>query len=241
MKEASKLHIIVSSDQKAAEFLDNVKNQAVWDMEVDKEITVYEEEILLLKENWTLMREEALVLMKNVSIENGWLSFPKTYNISGNWSEYPLFTYGAKRHHHCGSAPETCKILKSFPASSKFKRGTVKFIAIQPETKLFGFHGPTNAVLRAHLGLQMPSDGAEKAVLQVGKHHQLQLNEGHTVIFDNSFDRTYINHSSKEPILLLSFDIPNPDLSQDMKQMSYTLGLGHFLFFSFKINILAYN
>ncbi|XP_040583855.1 uncharacterized protein [Lepeophtheirus salmonis] len=217
LKEASKLHMIVSLDQKPIEFIEGIKNQAVWSMESDKEITVHEEEISTLIEIWPSIKKEAEDLTKNITWEAGWLRSPSNWNVTGNWSEYQLFSFGNKRHHQCSRAQETCNFFRLFKASSRFFKGTIKFSVLSPGTKINSFHGPSNTVLRAYLGLSVPHG----VKFQIGRKNSINLEEGKVVIFDNSFDRTLINHSPTENLLILSFDLPNPDLDLDTKAVKY--------------------
>ncbi|XP_067881529.1 LOW QUALITY PROTEIN: aspartate beta-hydroxylase domain-containing protein 1-like, partial [Heterodontus francisci] len=111
----------------------------------------------------------------------GWVCPP-----AGGWVTFPLYAAGSARLPNCRACPRTSRALRAlrnFISSNSL--GDAGFYLLRPGTLLGPSYGLTNARLRCHLGLKVPT-GCE---LVVGGEPQC-WSEGHCLLLDDSFLHT---------------------------------------------------
>lgn len=123
---------------------------------------------------------------------------------AGDWQVYYFSYLGQRAVENCARCPRTAAIIDSIPVTNT---GHVYFSALAPHTHIAPHCGPTNARLRCHLGVEVPSGcrirvGAETRTWQ----------EGQCLIFDDSFEHE-VWHSGDSPRIVLVLDIWHPDLT----------------------------
>ena len=141
-----------------------------------------------------------------------------------------LYYNGRRNEANASRAPRTAEllgrgVLRRDATSCPF--GSAYFSLLRPGTKLAPHCGPTNARLRAHLGLVVPKaptetrtprdDGAvgggPSLGMRVGDETR-QWREGELLLFDDSFEHEVWN-TSEEARLVLIVDLWHPALRSD--------------------------
>ena len=85
-------------------------------------------------------------------------------------------------------------------------------------THVHAHSGPTNCRLRAHLGLQVPSDPTGLSTLRVADQ-QLTWEEGKLLVFDDSFDHeVWYDNPQKKPRIVLIVDLWHPELTKAQRK-----------------------
>ena len=84
---------------------------------------------------------------------------------------------------------------------------------MKPGTHVKTHNGPTNARIRLHLGIKVPS-GARLTV--AGEEHKWV--EGKVIAFDDSFEHSVDHDGSEERVVLIA-DTWHPDLNTLQKRM----------------------
>src|SRR5262249_19221354 len=108
-------------------------------------------------------------------------------------------------------APITANLLRDISDISTHPRGLAYFSVLQPRVHIGAHCGPTNARIRAHLGIRVP-DGA---VMRVGTETR-SWTEGKCLVFDDSWEHEVFNRSDFIRAVLL-LDIWHPDLTSEQR------------------------
>ncbi len=145
----------------------------------------------------------------------GFVQVYKDYTDRGAWAACYLWIFGHRVNQACDLCPRTSELLTSIPGVTEF--GTALFSALGPKTRLATHCGITNTKLRCHLPLKVPTGCG----LRIAEH-DITLQEGRGVVFDDSFFHTAWNDSA-EPRYVLLFDFFHPGLSTD--ETDFLLGL----------------
>lgn len=138
-------------------------------------------EINLLRENWRLIRNEALALNENAKIaasdaldDIGFNSFFRT-----GWRRYYLKRYGTELKSVLCDCPQTAGLLNQIPSIK-----AAIFASLPPEATLVRHRDPFAGSLRYHLGLECP--GHPDCAIYVDSEPYVWRN-GEDVIFDETF------------------------------------------------------
>ncbi len=208
-QESSKAHLFLSSHQRPLEGLEDLESKPIWNLSDDVGLTAHDEDVQGIRARLEDLQEEARSLD-----EPDWNPVVTGYLTSGNWSEAPLYTFRARRHHTCGLLPTTCGLLDGFRAASSCHRCTSKLVRLAPGTHLLPHCGPTNSRLRLHLPLRAPPSGCAR--MRVGPKEEVRWREGEWVAFDDSYEHETWNECDDD-VVLLSVDVPHPDYSETTK------------------------
>ena len=100
----------------------------------------------------------------------------------GGWLTLTLFDKGARDDAACAAMPTACAVAGSLPLASF---GVVKVSVMMPGTHVWPHCGPTNARLRLHLGLQVPSS---EYMIKVRDAPPRAWKEGEVLLFDDSWE-----------------------------------------------------
>jgi aspartate beta-hydroxylase len=132
----------------------------------------------------------------------------RTLNRSPRWTGYHLFRHGERVDAHCRRCPRTAALLESLPLMRiPGHSPEAMFSVLRPRTHIPPHTGVINGRLTVHLPLIVPEHcGALRAGDEM---HPWQ--EGHCLVFDDSFVHEAWNDSDHTRVVLL-FDIWNPHL-----------------------------
>ena len=173
--------------------------EAVWE-ELRKEA-----EVLVHHHDWT--QEEAGV----------WTRGETHLEKEDRWQQLVFSDQPPPPPSVCAAAPRLCSL-----ADQVYRRdqgqppaaGGIKLSVLSGATRVAPHYGLTNAKLRAHLPLVVPSDPAP--VLRVAGRN-MTWTEGQLLVFDDSFEHEVIHESQGQRIVLI-IDFHHPDLSQERRQ-----------------------
>ena len=169
-----------------------------------------------LEENFALIRAEALALLQiDAEQRNVFSSHLSQALVSGDWSDVGLYYNGMRNEVNAKRAPQTSALLSSDVGGlrrdcSSCPLGSAYFSLLRPHTRLAAHCGPTNARLRAHLGLVVPDGDCE---MVVGGEVRRWV-EGKVLLFDDSFEHA-VHNETDEPRLILLVDLWHPQLQTD--------------------------
>jgi len=161
------------------------------------------EGLSLLKENWQLMRDEALALNEEGQISRatglndaGFNSFFKT-----GWTRFYLKWYDDYLPSANDKCPQTVALLKQVPAVK-----AAMFAALPPGAWLTPHRDPFAGSLRYHLGLITP-EHEDCFILVDGNKHVWR--NGEDVLFDETFIHEAHNNTDQTRIILFA-DVRRP-------------------------------
>lgn len=173
-----------------------------------------------LEAAFTEIRAEALSLLEQDARERLFSSHRSKALEAGDWCDVGLYYNGMRNDQNAVRAPLTSALLCS--ADGEFRRdctscplGSAYFSLLRPHTRLAAHCGPTNARLRAHLGLVVPEGDCEMIVGGEAR----QWVEGKVLLFDDSFEHE-VHNETDEARLILLIDLWHPELGTDEQRMA---------------------
>ena len=163
------------------------------------------EQLKVLRDNWEVIRSEALSLQEQGSIkaadglnDAGFNSFFKN-----GWTRFYLKWYGDPLNSALKQCPKTIEILKQVPSVK-----AAMFASLPPGGFLKAHRDPFAGSLRYHLGLVTPNDD-DCFILVDGERHV--WHDGQDVLFDETFIHEAHNKTEQNRIILFC------DVSRPMK------------------------
>lgn len=183
-----------------------------------------------LENYWFNVREELEKVLADEGLGALLIQMDDTDHLeSGGVEKLHLFVDGKKDHQTCDYLPSTCRMIENIP-DVKCKQCQAQIYVIQPNTLLSSFISPSNARIRADLGLSLARDDL---ILVRGERRSWQL--GRFLLYDPSFDREWVIGGDEEEDeeltnnirsvslpgnrrALLSLELWHPELSDEQKQ-----------------------
>lgn len=141
-----------------------------------------------LEANWPSIRAELEQLQSK-----HFIPWSERYLYQDGWTTFGLYAFGIRIEKNCQLCPRTATLIESIPNLI-----TAGFSALGPHTHIAPHAGYPDGVLRCHLGLSVPA----ACGIRVGdavRHWQ----EGHCLIFDDTFEHEAWNRSDETRIVLL--------------------------------------
>jgi aspartyl/asparaginyl beta-hydroxylase (cupin superfamily) len=157
-------------------------------------------ELKALSEHFSTIEQE----IKNAE----WFGWPEKHlwtKPTDNWQVCPLFGFGMWHKLNVAKFPVTSALLKKIPGLR-----TAVFSRLGKGTKLTPHQGwakLANEVLRCHMGILVPTDGASGVEVE-GEFKQIEL--GKWFVFDDSKWHTGLNDSKTSDRIVLLLDIDRP-------------------------------
>jgi len=161
------------------------------------------DELGLLRDNWQVMRDEAMALA-----EEGQIKASDKLNDAGfnsffrqGWTRFYLKWYGDMLPSAQKKCPKTIEILRQTPSIK-----AAMFASLPSGGKLIPHRDPFAGSLRYHLGLVTPNDD-DCYILVDGNKHSWRDGEG--VLFDETFIHEAHNKTDQNRIILFC-DVNRP-------------------------------
>jgi beta-hydroxylase len=155
--------------------------------------------------NWLLVRRELEnVLERPARLPTFHDVSPDQKRISRgeNWKIFPFYVFGDPVAANLARCPETARLLTSTPDLQN-----AMFSILSPRYHIPPHQGPTNGIIRVHLGLIVPG-GADKCRIRVGDR-VFGWQEGKCVVFDDYFEHEVWNDTDQTRVVLF-FDVTRP-------------------------------
>jgi len=161
------------------------------------------DELGLLRDNWQVMRDEAMALA-----EEGQIKASDKLNDAGfnsffrqGWTRFYLKWYGDMLPSAQKKCPKTIEVLRQTPSIK-----AAMFASLPSGGKLIPHRDPFAGSLRYHLGLVTPNDD-DCYILVDGNKHSWRDGEG--VLFDETFIHEAHNKTDQNRIILFC-DVNRP-------------------------------
>lgn len=158
-----------------------------------------------LQTNWKAIREELdAVLRHREELPCFQDISPDQKRISPDdqWKVFVFYGFGYRSELNCQLCPNTARLLARVPGlQSAF------FSILAPGKYIPSHHGITRGLVRCHLGLIIP-ENREACAMEVGGV-RCTWQEGHTLVFDDTYPHTVRNDTNEaRVVLLLDFQRP---------------------------------
>lgn len=165
-------------------------------------------ELDLLRQNWQIIREEGLELVRQNYFDAtkrpgtaGYYDVGFRTFFKYGWSRFYLHWYGYTHHSARRLCPRTVEILQKVPAL----HGAM-FAFLPPRSQLTRHADPIAVSLRYHLGLATPNSDA--CFINVDGHEQ-SWRDGEAIMFDETYLH-YVRNDTDSERLILMCDVKRP-------------------------------
>ena len=132
-------------------------------------------ESTFIKSNYQIIKNEVENYFNNnieEKLKPGFI--PHSWDGKG-WKSIGLYAFGFKRNSNCKKFPELTKIVESIPSMT-----SAQISVMQPNTSLMPHIDDTSAVVRIHLGIQIPGQLPELGFRMSGR--EVTWKEGELLI-----------------------------------------------------------
>jgi aspartyl/asparaginyl beta-hydroxylase (cupin superfamily) len=155
--------------------------------------------------NWQRIRAELDVVLQDRD------SLPSFHDISpdqkriskgDNWKTFIFYALGHRVDSNCERCPETARLLENCPDLQN-----AWFSILKPGYRIPPHKGPTNGIVRIHLGLIIPGQ-RDQCWIRVADRI-LHWDEGKCIVFDDSFEHEVQNNTDQQRVVLF-FDVLRP-------------------------------
>lgn len=126
----------------------------------------------------------------------------KRISKGDNWKTFIFYGFGIRVDANCGRCPETARLLDRLPNLEN-----AWFSILSPGYHIPPHRGPTNGIIRVHLGLIIPRD-RDNCRIRVDKV-MLHWEEGRCIVFDDYYEHEVWNNTDEQRVVLF-FDVDRP-------------------------------
>lgn len=123
----------------------------------------------------------------------------------GRWKTLGFYFWKLKLHGNCRRCPGIARLLESIP---NLIAGSLS--VLEPGANINPHQGDTNAIIRAHLGLEVPA-GAPACAFQVGDEIR-SWEEGKMLLFCDAHTHTAWNHTDRRRLVFI-VDVMRPEFA----------------------------
>lgn len=126
----------------------------------------------------------------------------KRISRGNNWKTFAFYVYDQRVDDNCALCSHTASALDSLPGMK-----TAMFSILAPRYHIPPHKGPTRAVIRAHLGLKVPSDSKN---VWIRVYDQIRhWKAGEVMLFDDTYEHE-VRNDTDETRAVLFIDIDRP-------------------------------
>ena len=126
----------------------------------------------------------------------------KRISKGNNWKTFVFYVFGDRFDPNCARCPATAQLLDRVPHLRN-----AWFSILAPHYRIPPHQGPTNGIVRIHLGLIIPRD-SDNCRIRVDQE-VLGWREGKCIVFDDYYEHEVWNDTDEERVVLF-FDVDRP-------------------------------
>lgn len=158
-----------------------------------------------IESNWTVIRDELMALLRQEEIALTPYANAEMTSRAGQWKTFGIMFWLNPIKKNCLKCPKTWALLKNIPNIS-----SASFNLLEPHTTIKPHNGDTNAIIRCHMGIEVPA-AAPKCAFRVGDEIR-SWEEGKFLMFCDAHEHTAWNNSERKRYILV-VDVMRPQLS----------------------------
>jgi aspartyl/asparaginyl beta-hydroxylase (cupin superfamily) len=165
-----------------------------------------------VEENWQTIRDELYALL--AADESNLEPYANVAMTSrpNQWKTFGMMFWTIKKESHVQKCPKTWALLKDVPNIC-----AISFNLLEPNTTIKPHHGDTNAIIRCHMGLEVPAS-APRCAFRVGTE-TVSWNEGKFLMFCDAYEHTAWNNSDRRRYILV-VDIMRPEYVEQKRSVA---------------------
>lgn len=174
-------------------------------------------ELVPLKENWEVIREEARHLLEEQRIQASKNNNDASFNsfFKSGWKRFYLKWYDANHPSAATYCPKTVALLNSIPSIK-----AAMFTELPPNAVLNPHRDPYAGSIRYHLGLMTPNDDG-CYILVDGQRYSWR--DGECVMFDETYIHEAHNTTTTDRVILFC-DVERPMRYKWVQSINHFLG-----------------
>jgi aspartate beta-hydroxylase len=165
-----------------------------------------------LERNYERIKAEVLAVYGNGGLSRREDLETAGLHIAGEWRELNFLIKGRPIEKTMAEFPFTARVINGIPGAVDMVRGGSKISVMVPATVVKPHTGETNARLRIHLGLDVPTGVS----VRVDGETRTWV-EGKCICFDDSFIHQVWHTGTKKRIVLI-IDVWHPEMTDAMKR-----------------------
>lgn len=158
-----------------------------------------------IEQDWTIIRDELRELLRQDAPSLMPYANMAMTSRPNQWKTFGLMFWLNEIKENTRRCPRTWALLKTIPNIS-----SASFNLLEPHTTIKPHHGDTNAIIRCHLGIDIPAP-APKCAFRVGDEIR-GWEDGKFLMFCDAHEHTAWNNSDRQRYILV-VDIMRPELS----------------------------
>jgi aspartyl/asparaginyl beta-hydroxylase (cupin superfamily) len=158
-----------------------------------------------IEQNWTVIRDELMALLKEETISLTPYANMAMTSRPNQWKTFGLMFWLNEIKENTRKCPKTWALLKKIPHIS-----SASFNLLEPHTTIKPHNGDTNAIIRCHMGIDVPA-AAPKCAFRVGDEIR-SWEDGKFLMFCDAHEHTAWNNSERKRYILV-VDVLRPELS----------------------------
>ena len=128
------------------------------------------------------------------------------------WKTFGMMFWTIRAEDKCRKCPKTWEILKDIPGLC-----AISFNLLEPNTTIKPHHGDTNAIIRCHMGLEVPAE-APRCAFRVGTEIR-SWHEGKFLMFCDAHEHTAWNNTDQKRYILV-LDIMRPEYAAQKRSVA---------------------
>jgi aspartyl/asparaginyl beta-hydroxylase (cupin superfamily) len=156
-----------------------------------------------IEANWETIRDELKALL--MADEANLSPYVNTAMTSrpNQWKTFGMLFWTIKHEQNLRKCPKTWALLKDVPNIC-----AISLNLLEPNTTIKPHHGDTNAIIRCHMGLEIPAE-APKCAFRVGSETR-SWHEGKFLMFCDAHEHTAWNNTDRKRYILV-VDVMRPE------------------------------
>ena len=177
--------------------------------------TGYFPELKVIEDNWSDIRDEALVLYENGFIATKDDLPASSFYKDNRWTSFYLKNYDSDIPSAYDLAPKTMALINQVPSMK-----LALFACLNPGKEIKNHHDPFAFTLRYSLGLSTPNSD-KSGIFIDGEDYKWA--DGEAILFDETYLHSAYNHSDKPRIILMT-DVDRPLKIKWVQKVYYQFG-----------------
>ena len=164
-----------------------------------------------LEAQWTVIRDELQALLAaDGAALTPYMNATMASQV-GRWKTYGLMFWGQRNRQRAASCPRTMEIVKDIPGLC-----AVSFNLLEPHSSIKPHYGDTNAIIRCHLGLDIPGD-APRCAFRVRDEVRSWQN-GKLLMFCDAHQHTAWNNTDQNRYIMV-IDVFRPEFQPRRREV----------------------
>ncbi len=165
-----------------------------------------------LEANWTVFRDELQALLARDSADLQPYANMEMTNRPGQWKTFGMMFWMHVIAENVAKCPKSWALLKDVPNICG-----ASFNLLEPHTTIKPHHGDTNAIVRCHMGIEVPAS-APRCAFRVGTEIRSWEN-GRFLMFCDAHEHTAWNNTDAKRYILV-VDIMRPEYVSQRRSTS---------------------